>query len=71
MEQSEIAVTVDWDRCEGHGLCVDAAPGIFRLDETYELEVMTPMVPAAEASQLRSAVRMCPVAAISSSPTTP
>lgn len=26
-------VTIDFDRCEGHGRCAEAAPGVFWIDD--------------------------------------
>ncbi|WP_228000478.1 ferredoxin [Nocardia australiensis] len=55
---------LDQNRCEGHGLCAEAAPHLMHLDDHGELildgaEVSSSAVTAAEA-----AVRVCPVAAL-------
>ncbi|MGK8486850.1 ferredoxin [Nocardia asiatica] len=26
-------ITIDYDRCEGHGLCAEQAPAVFSLDD--------------------------------------
>ncbi|WP_328813378.1 ferredoxin [Rhodococcus sp. NBC_00297] len=59
-------VDVDWDRCEGHGICAEQAPEVFSLDGEGELhhaydgaDVPDELVPGA-----RSAVSVCPVAAL-------
>jgi ferredoxin len=35
-------VDVDRSRCEGYGVCVQSAPGIFALDDDGESVVLTP-----------------------------
>ena len=56
-------VFVDLDRCEGHGMCVLAAPEAFDLDDEGLLDY-----DSAPPEELRAAVqdaaRTCPVAAI-------
>ncbi|MFD4599847.1 ferredoxin [Streptomyces sp. NPDC058464] len=59
-------ISVDYDRCEGHGLCADQAPGVFVLDDdaelTYRFEDLE--VPDEHVSAARAAVNVCPVAAL-------
>lgn len=54
---------LDRPRCEGHGLCEEAAPDLMHLDDEGDLvldvEDVTGHVPEA-----RAAVRVCPVAAL-------
>jgi ferredoxin len=57
-------VNVDWNRCEGHGLCADAAPEVFHLDDGGELHVMFEDVPEESVRQVEEAVRRCPLAAL-------
>ncbi|WP_433522676.1 ferredoxin [Nocardia pseudovaccinii] len=59
-------ISVDYPRCEGHGLCAAQAPEVFSLDGDAELiyrfdgaEVPVDLVTAA-----RTAVDSCPVAAL-------
>lgn len=59
-------IVLDRPRCEGHGLCEEAAPNLMHLDDDGELvidqeniETGTPEEAAASA-----AVRVCPVAAL-------
>lgn len=56
-------VHVDLDRCEGHGLCVFAAPEVFDLDDDGCLHY-DPHPPEALRAAVEDAVRSCPVAAI-------
>ena len=59
-------VRVDYQRCEGHGMCERAAPALFRLDEAgmliaaYEGRTIPPELEEAA----DEAVRLCPVAAL-------
>lgn len=57
-------VVVDWDRCEGHGMCVDAAGELFRLDDDGVLHAETGEIPDDLQPRARAAVRLCPVAAL-------
>lgn len=57
-------VSVDYDRCEGHGLCVVSAPDVFSFDDRGNLQVVER--PAAEQrAAVEESVRMCPALAIS------
>lgn len=56
-------VLVDLERCEGHGLCVFAAPEVFDLDDDGTLHY-DPSPPEALRAAVEDAVRSCPVAAI-------
>lgn len=59
-------ITVDWDRCEGHGLCEASAPSVFSLDDegtlTYYFEGRD--VPAELEEPARAAAGVCPVLAL-------
>ena len=46
-------IVVDWPRCEGHGLCEEAAPQLMHLDDKGELVVDVEDVDAATSKQLR------------------
>ena len=59
-------IVLDRPRCEGHGLCEEAAPDLMHLDDDGELildveEVAEGSSAAAAAS---AAARVCPVAAL-------
>jgi ferredoxin len=56
-------VFVDLDRCEGHGMCVLAAPEVFDLDDEGLLHY-DPTPPEELRAAVEDAVRSCPVAAI-------
>lgn len=56
-------IAVDWTRCDGHGLCALAAPGLIRLDEWgYPLPPAS-VQPAGE-SDARRAAAVCPALAL-------
>ena len=57
-------ITVDRDRCEGHGVCEEIAPEVYRLDDSGELELLHKDVPQVLAAKARSGARLCPVAAL-------
>ncbi|MFB7297724.1 ferredoxin [Streptomyces rubiginosohelvolus] len=58
-------VTVDRDRCEGHGLCEDTAPDLFRIDDEGELILrFADVVPPGQEHRADEAVRVCPVGAL-------
>ncbi|MFT4469038.1 ferredoxin [Arthrobacter sulfonylureivorans] len=57
-------IVVDWARCEGHGLCEEAAPQLMHLDDEGELVVDVEDVDAANLEAAKAAVRVCPVAAL-------
>ena len=59
-----IRVHVMEDRCEGHGLCEEAAPAVFELDEDGVARVLHDPVPDDLSRQAEAGVRVCPVAAL-------
>lgn len=58
-------IKVDWDRCQGHGLCAGEAPEVFELKEDGELEVLRERPEETLRSKVESAARFCPTNAIS------
>ncbi|MFF9117924.1 ferredoxin [Streptomyces massasporeus] len=63
-------VSVDYARCEGHGLCAEQAPGVFSLDDdaglTHHFEGAE--IPDEHRTASRAAVNSCPVAALRALP---
>lgn len=57
-------IELDRPRCEGHGLCEEAAPDLMHLDDDGELIIDQPEVGSADLQAARDAVRVCPVAAL-------
>ncbi|WP_300681590.1 ferredoxin [Nocardioides sp.] len=61
-------IVLDRPRCEGHGLCEEAAASLMHLDDDGELILDRPEVDDADAAavgEANAAVRVCPVAALS------
>ncbi|MCT4356211.1 ferredoxin [Streptomyces sp. Je 1-79] len=57
-------LTVDQRRCEGHGMCEEAAPELFRLDGKGDMTTLYDVEAALPADQREPAVhaaRLCPV----------
>jgi ferredoxin len=57
-------VSVDWDLCDGNGVCAIEAPTHFEMDDDDELHVLKEDVEAGERSDVESAVRVCPKRAL-------
>lgn len=57
-------IELDRPRCEGHGLCEEAAPHLMHLDDDGELTIDQPEVSPEDLAAARDAVRVCPVAAL-------
>lgn len=57
-------IELDRPRCEGHGLCEEAAPQLMHLDDDGELVIDVPGISAAQEEAAHAAVRICPVAAL-------
>ena len=60
-------VSVDEDRCAGHGVCVGTCPEVFELNDDGYSIVLTPEVPVELEAAVRAAVRGCPERAITAS----
>ncbi|MFD0887724.1 ferredoxin [Streptosporangium algeriense] len=59
-------VIVDYNRCEGHGMCEERAGDIFRLDDAGDLHFAYEgeEVPAGREADAKAAAGVCPVAAL-------
>lgn len=59
-------LVLDRPRCEGHGLCEEAAPHLVHLDDDGELVIDQEEIEegSADATAAAAAVRVCPVAAL-------
>lgn len=55
---------LDRPRCEGHGLCEEAAPDLMYLDDEGDLVLTVENLDAGHEGAARAAVRVCPVAAL-------
>lgn len=59
-------IVLDRPRCEGHGLCEEAAPSLMHLDDEGELVLDRDEVDlgSPEEAAASAAIRVCPVAAL-------
>ena len=57
-------IILDRPRCEGHGLCEEAAPQLMHLDDEGELVLDVDTVDEDHLDAARAAVRVCPVVAL-------
>ena len=55
---------LDQPRCEGHGLCEEAAPRLMHLDDAGDLVLDVEQIDDQDLDAARAAVRVCPVAAL-------
>ncbi len=60
-------VSVDSDRCRGHGICLTLCPEVFDLTDDGYAEVRMAEVPAEFDEQVHAAIRACPEHAIETS----
>lgn len=59
-------IVLDRPRCEGHGLCEEAAPSLMHLDDDGELVLdVDEVTDDADVAAAKAAARVCPVAALS------
>ena len=66
----EMRIVADLDLCQGHGMCEDAAPEVFRVTESadgsYDHVVVLLATPdAGLRAKVEEAVRFCPNRALS------
>ena len=58
-------IHVDRMKCEANGICEDLAPGVFALDDSDELRILTTEVPDHLVNDVEAAVAACPKQALS------
>jgi ferredoxin len=61
-------IVVNWALCDGNGVCVVEAPGVFDLDDEDTLHVLQESPPSELSGPVLSAVRSCPKRALSVEP---
>jgi ferredoxin len=61
-----VKLDVDWERCEGHGLCEKTAPQMFALDDNGDMHLQRERdpVPAELEAVVAAAARVCPMTAL-------
>ena len=57
-------VVVDLSKCDLHGLCVEAAPEVFEIDDNGVLKVLIESPGEDLRAKVEKAVRECPTGAI-------
>jgi ferredoxin len=57
-------VVVDFDVCQSHGLCTQAAPEVFEIRDDGFLYILNENPPEALRKKVETAVRECPTGAI-------
>ncbi len=57
-------ITVDFDVCQSHGLCTDAAPEIFEIRDDGFLYILNENPPEGLRAKVMKAQRECPTGAI-------
>jgi ferredoxin len=55
-----VRITIDTDRCTGHGRCYSLAPGLFDSDDEGHGLLLTSEIPAGLEGQAWTAVQNCP-----------
>ncbi len=64
----EQELTLDWTRCQGHGLCAHIVPELIQLDQQGFPIMLDMAVPAWLGKEARQAVEMCPALALRLTP---
>ena len=58
-------VSVNYERCEGHAVCVEVAPTVFQIsDDDEQVRVINDSPDEALRAQVVLAARRCPIGAI-------
>lgn len=57
-------IEAEFSRCEGHGICEEVAPQMYRLDDDAVVVVIHPDVPPGLERSAEAGARVCPVAAL-------
>ena len=59
-----IRASIDWDKCEGNGVCARVAPEIFSVDADGNSDVLMEEVPENLRAKAKLAEAGCPVKAV-------
>jgi ferredoxin len=57
-------IVVDKDLCTGQAVCESMVPGMFRVTDEGQAEILLPLVPEDRTAQARLAVSCCPNGAL-------
>jgi ferredoxin len=58
-------VRIDVDLCQGHGVCMNEAPEVFRLEKDGHVTILIEEPPETLRAKVANALRYCPTGAIS------
>ena len=58
-------IVVDYDKCQGVGMCESLSPDIFQVQANGDLDLTTNIVPEGQEEEVRQAVESCPNFALS------
>jgi len=58
-------VRIDFDLCQGHGVCMNEAPEVFRVGKDGQVTLLLEEPPEALRAKVANALRYCPTGAIS------
>lgn len=58
-------IVIDWDLCQGHGVCEGEAEAVFKVDDEGNLTVLIEEPGEALRAEVEQAVLYCPQLAIS------
>lgn len=61
-------IVIDWDLCQGHGVCMGEAPEAFEVGTGGELKLLQERPPDALRAKIELAARYCPTGAITIEP---
>lgn len=67
-DDSSVRLSVDWSRCEGHGLCAHLVPDLVNLDVNGFPVLSDMAVPSWLTRDAQHAVEMCPAMALQATP---
>jgi ferredoxin len=59
-----VKIRVDYDLCEGNGVCAQLAPAVFRVDDDDQLHVLRDRPGEELRAEVELAVRRCPRGAL-------
>jgi ferredoxin len=59
-----VRVVVDYDLCQGHGVCESEAPEVFEVDREGHLRVLLPHPHEELRAKVEAAVKYCPTHAL-------
>ena len=57
-------IKVDYDLCEANAVCMQQAPGVFKVDDEDNLHILQESPPDEQRAKVEAAVRLCPRQAI-------